>query len=238
MSSIRHNFILLFIISVSVFGVVIALLFAFNPPMTNENLFWRRPLVGSVLGLICILGIFAALFPKECSNVFHFRREQANFASHQVSATSKGHHPDCEEFSAHVIHIGGYTLCTACTGLLFGALIALIGTFFYFFGDWHLGKMSFLVVLIGAIGLVLGFFQLKFRGFIRLMLNALFVIEALLILVGIDELSHNLSVDLFITLLIVFWLFTRIQLSKWDHRRICNNCKSPCEVRELKKKLG
>ena len=236
MSSVRHNPILIFAISVSIFGLFIVLTFAFNPLMAHENFLWRKPFVGSVFSIICILGSFSALFPKQCSKAFHFRREKTNFASHKASATSKGHHPDCQEFSAHVIHLSGYTLCAACTGLLLGALIALIGTFFYFFRGWHLGEMGFLVVLIGSVELALGFFQLKFRGFVRLMLNALFVVGAFLILVGIDELTRSLSADLFITLLIVFWLFTRIQLSKWDHQRICGNCKSPCDVREHRKR--
>jgi len=226
---------LMFTISVSIFGILIVLMFAFNPPLINEKFFWRKPFVGSLFSLICILGIFAALFPKQCSKTFHFQKSEMNFTSHQISATSKGHHPDCGEFSAHVIQVGGYTICAACTGLLLGAIIAFIATAFFFFDELRIGEMSFPAVMIGVIGLVLGFFQLKFRGIIRSMLNLFFVFGAFLILIGIDELVKSLIVDLFLTVLIVFWLLTRIRLSQWDHMRICINCKNPCEVRESKK---
>jgi len=235
MPNIQHNPILMFTISVSIFGVFIVLLFTFNPPTVNENFFWRKLLVGSIFSLICTLGIFVALFPRQCSKSSHFRKEEMNSTLHHVYITMKGHHPDCKEFSAHVIHINSYTICAACTGLLLGALIAFTGTAFYSFGGWSIEEMSFPAALIGVVGVILGFFQIKFRGFIRLMLNIFFVLGAFLILVGIDELTQNLFVDLFLIVLIVFWLFTRIMLSRWDHWRICSSCKSPCEVGEQRK---
>jgi hypothetical protein len=161
-----------------------------------------------------------------------------NFTSHQISATSKGHHPDCSEFSSHVIHIGGYTICAACTGLLLGAVIAFTATVFFLFDELPMGKTSFPAILIGVIGLVLGFFQLKFKGIIRSTLNVFFVFGAFLILVGIDELVKSLIVDLFLTVLIVFWLSTRIRLSEWDHIRTCSNCKNPCENSRAKERVG
>jgi 4-amino-4-deoxy-L-arabinose transferase-like glycosyltransferase len=120
--------------------------------------------------------------------------------------------------------------------LLLGAILALVGTAFYFFGRWHIEDASFPAVLIGVIGTVLGFFQLKFKSFIRLILNMCFAFGAFLILVGIDAIIESLFVDFFVAALIVFWILTRIQLSQWDHWRICSNCKSPCEVQEAKKK--
>jgi len=79
--------------------------------------------------------------------------------------------------------------------------------------------------------MALGFLQLKFGGLARSMLNAGFVLGAFLILMGIDESAASLLVDLFTIVLIVFWLFTRILLSKWDHWRICRACSIPCTVR-------
>jgi len=234
--SINPNSVLIFILTISLFGLFTSLMIALNPPTFKENFLWRKPLIGLVFSLICVSGIFAVFFPKQCSEAFHFLSSEKNFAPHTVSATLKGHHPDCEKFSAHVIHIGSHTLCAACTGLLIGAFIALTGTVFYFCGGWHIEGMSFSAVLIGIVGIIFGFFQLKFRGFVRLMLNAFFVLGAFLILVGIDELTRSLFVDLFLVVLILFWLLTRILLSQWDHWRICHSCESRCEIRRLKKK--
>jgi len=232
MSNMRYYSFLIFAISVSIFGLFTVLIIGINPPMIYGSFFWRKPLIGSIFSLICILGIFAALFPKQCSQTFHFRKENMNL-THRIHATS--HHPNCGKFSAHVIHVRNHALCAACTGLLLGATIALAGTAFYFFDGWNVEDVSFPAVLIGVAGIVLGFLQLKFKGFVRLILNMFFVLGAFLILIGIDELSESLFVDFFLAALIVFWILTRIQLSQWDHWRICSNCESQCEIWEAKK---
>jgi uncharacterized membrane protein YfcA len=59
-------------------------------------------------------------------------------------------------------------------------------------------------------------------------MNVFFVLGAFLLLVGTDEIVESLFVDLFLTALILLWISTRIQLSQWDHRKICSNCESPC----------
>jgi hypothetical protein len=233
MSNMRYHSFLVFAASISIFGLFIVLIIAINPPMVHENFLWRKPLIGSVFSLICILGIFAALFPTQCSQTFHFRKESMNLTSHRIQATS--HHPDCGKFSAHVINVNNLMVCAACTGLILGASVALAGTVFYFFDGWNIEGVGFSAVLIGTAGIVLGFLQLQFRGFIRLILNMFFVLGAFLILAGIDELTESLFADSFLTALIVFWILTRIQLSQWDHWRICSNCESQCEIWERKK---
>lgn len=234
MSNAYSNFILWFTISVSVFGLFMTLIFTFYPPITYESFSWRKPLIGSIFSLICIFGITASFFPKQCSETLHFRKEKMNFTSNSIHAVLRGHHPSCQRFSAHVIHINTHVICAACMGLFAGAAIALAGSTFYFFAEWNL-KQSFPAVLIGIAGVTFGFLQLKFRGFIRLILNTFFVLGAFLILVGIDELTQNLFVDLFQILSIVFWILTRISLSKWDHHKTCNNCSFQCEFYKSKK---
>lgn len=235
MQRIGDDFILIFTICVSVFGLFTVLVFALKPPLGNENFLWQKPLVGIVFSLICVCGIVAAFLPKQCSAQFHFRRGKNNLEPLAGPIFLKAHHPSCEKFAAHVIHIGNYILCAACTGLLIGAVIALIGTTLYLFGGWIFEIPSSSVVLIGVSGVVLGFLQLGFKGFVRLVLNAFFVIGAFLVLAGIDELAQNPYVDLFLIVLIVFWLSTRILLSQWDHLRICSGCNTICDS-EINKK--
>lgn len=234
MPSNRYDPFLAFSIGVSVFGILIMLFFALNPPVTHEAFFWRKPLVGAAFSLICVLGIFAAFFPKHCSQEFNFRRETMSLPSHQTNDAS--HHPSCERFSAHVIHVGARTLCAACTGLILGSFIALAGTASYFFGEWHIEEVSFLTTLIGLTCVTLGFLQLEFRGFVRSMLNSLFVVGAFLALIGIDALAESLIIDLFLLALIAFWVLARIETSQWDHWRICSSCESQCEVAEKKRR--
>ena len=241
--SLLRSPLLMFMIGISLFGLFLAVMLAFNPPMTQETLPWRKPVIGSIFGSICVLGIIAVFFPKHCSAMFRLAkgdRETSSsaydLASHGSSPTLRGHHPDCEGFSAHVVRTDSKTFCAACTGLLLGGLIALIGTVFYFFGDWHIAQNGFLVAFMGVLGVGFGLLQFKFRSFVRLLLNVFFVLGAFFVLVGIEELTQSVLVDLFLVVLTVFWLFTRILLSQWDHYRICYTCESPCEFRQKQRK--
>jgi hypothetical protein len=228
MWSRTSRYILAFSISASAFGLFVALMVAFNPQTYNTDLFWRKPLIGLVFGLICILGIFAALFPKQCSGTSHFPRKDEDLVSHRINGTS--HHPSCNEYSTHLIRVRSFALCAACSGLFVGALIALAGTALYFFNVWHTMETGLSIVLIGEAAIILGFFQFKSEGFVRSAMNASFVVGAFLILAGIDGLTESVLIDLFMLLSIVSWILTRIQLSQWDHVRICNHCKSPCGI--------
>lgn len=234
------------LITMSFFGLFLAGMLVLYPPVVRENFLWRKPVIGSIFGAICILGILAAFSPKQCSRVFDFGREGRSerpnispFAPHGASSIVRGHHPDCENFSAHVFRIGNRTFCTACTGLFFGGLLALAGTILYFFGGLHVEQSSFLLVWTGVLGVGFGLFQFKVRGFVRLFLNTFFVFGAFLILIGVDDLAHSVIVDIFLVALTLFWLFTRVSLSQWDHRRTCHTCKvAVCEFADARKKVG
>ncbi|NIM45700.1 MAG: hypothetical protein GTO54_08780 [Nitrososphaeria archaeon] len=146
---------------------------------------------------------------------------------HETIPAIEGHHPRCENFSTHVFQIGGRTFCTGCTGLLLGGLAVLSGTILYFFGDLYVEHII-LVVLVGVSGVALGLLQFSLfntqRISIRLFLNAYFVVGIFLLLVGIDEIAQSLIADLLFAALSIFWLLTRISLSKWNHERICYSC--------------
>ena len=200
----------------------------------QETLSWRKPLIGSIFAVICIFGILAVFFPIKCSRVFDFGKGRegntpyhSRLASHgrARSPSLQGHHPPCEHYLGHVFRIGERTFCAACTGLLLGGFLALVGAILYFFGDCGFEQGTSLMVWIGAAGVGLGLFQFGFRRGIRLVLNIFFVLGAFLILVGVDNLVQNLMIDLFLEALIIFWLFARISLSQWDHERICYACK-------------
>jgi hypothetical protein len=156
-----------------------------------------------------------------------------NVDSHRVSIHFKGHHPDCGNFRAHLLKLNGQVLCAACTGLLIGGILVLAGTVLYFFAEWNLlGQFGLGAVLAGQAGVALGFFQFKFRGFVRSALNAFFVIACFLMLVGVDSLAENVLLDLYVIGLIIFWLFTRILISQRDHLQICRSCSASCELKE------
>jgi len=241
-----RNFVLAFFLCVSLFGLSIVVTLALYPPPVSENFLLRKPLMGSIFGLICIFGMLAIVFPGSCSRMIGFKGEKQQAPhvfytagnSKGKKLTLRGHHSDCKNFSTHVIRIGGKTFCAGCTGLLLGGLAACVGALLYFFGDLHVGQNSLSLLWIGATGVALGLLQFSLFNIpwssIRLFLNAFFAFGAFLILVGIDGITQNIFADLFLVVLIMFWLFTRIVLSRWDHERICKLCKvKGCEFRGL-----
>jgi len=235
-----------YLVIMSFLGLFLAGMLTVYQPRVHESLFWRQPLIGSIFGLICIFGILAVFYPTQCSKVFNFKKEKPSrpylgkFTSHGTSSTLQGHHPNCENFAAHVFQIGDKTFCVACTGLLLGGFLALVGTLLYFFSNWRVEQSSFLMVWVGVLGVGFGLFQFRFRSFARLFLNVFFVLGTFFILSGVDKLIHSVTIDLFLVVLILFWLFTRISLSHWDHERICSACKvATCEFAvEKKERIG
>jgi hypothetical protein len=218
---------------------------AISPPNIQENLPWRKLMVGSIIVSIYVSGILATLFPERCSRVFDPSREEGRAypisseydESGRTAPVVRGHHPSCENFSAHVFQIGDKTFCAGCAGLFLGGLTALIGIALYFFGDLHIGRFSLQLVFGGVFGVICGLIQFPLfnvqKSLPRLFLNAFFAFGVFLLLIGIDEIAHSLIADLFLVALSVFWLFTRISLSRWDHIRICNTCSmaTSCRVR-------
>jgi len=220
---------------VSIFGLFTTFMLMLHPPRLSTADPWRKPFVGSTFALICVLGIIAVFFPKKCAQSFEPRTSEAQMSlvASNASTMLKGHHPDCGKFSPHVIKVGDMFFCAACTGLLLGAATALVGAFVYFGAGIDFGQTSLLAVFVGDAGIILGFVQFRFKNFVRLIVNASFVLSAFSVLVGIDTLAKSFFTDLYILVLIVFWLLTRIQISKWNNRRICLACQT-CEVNKRK----
>ncbi len=235
--SLPRSHILIFMIAVSFFGLILVATLAINPPTIEDNLPWRKPVIGSIFGAICLFGIIAVFFPKQCSAMSHWAKEEGDISanekdldSHESAPNLRGHHPDCGNFSAHVVQTDRKTFCAACTGLLLGALMTMAGTITYFLGYWHIEQNASLAVFMGTLGVGLGLFQFRFRTLVRLMANTFFVLGAFLALIGIDQIIQSLFADLFLVVLTVFWLLTRILLSQWDHWRISHTCRTPCEA--------
>jgi hypothetical protein len=224
---------------ISFLGLFLVVLLTAFPPTVTSDFSWRKPVIGSVFSVICILGVCAVFLPNKCLGILRAVKKN-NVASNSVkpalhgnSNTLQGHHPTCGKYDAHITKINGKTVCAACTGLLLGAILALIGAWVYFFGGWSVTEDSSLLVLLGVVGICFGLFQFKFRSLFRLAMNTVFVLGALLILIGVDALIGSLVFDLFVVSLVFFWLYTRVSLSQWDHELICSGCDAKnCGVRE------
>lgn len=192
--------------------------------------------MGSVFGVICFLGITAGVYPSRCSRTLHFRKKlrsrvhyDAEPASGEERITSfEGHHPGCGKFSAHVFQLGDKKYCAGCTGLVVGATISLLGTPVYFFTGSFLGEMAMVLFWLGFTGVTLGLLQYNLFGiygsFVHLSLNIVFVTGAFLLLIGIEEITSNLVLEIYLVTLTLYWILARILLSEQEHRRICAAC--------------
>jgi hypothetical protein len=240
-TSLRQTPILKYYFGLSFLAIFLVGVLSIYPPLTVEGLAWRKPLIGSIYILICLLGISAIFFPNQCSQALSLstrgtgKRSTVKGAGlHGTSPNTKGHHPDCDNFSSHVFELGNRTFCTACAGLLAGALASIVGTALYFFDGLNVERGGLLLVWLGLLGVGAGLVQYKARkAVIRFSLNMSFVLGTFLVLIGIDKVAQNVFADMFLVLLALFWLYTRILISQWDHKRICSTCNvGDCEFRD------
>jgi ABC-type Fe3+-siderophore transport system permease subunit len=226
------NIYLCFLIVVSVFGLLLSIFLVVHPASIKDNFPFRNLVAGSAFSLICISGIWAALFPSSCKAIPKLWKSNKNgdlLDGHET--TLRAHHPLCDNYSAHILSIGNMKFCATCSGLLVGAIFVLLGTALCFFGNLHIGEPSTLV-WVGTAGVTLGLLQSAFpkfsNGLTRFLASGIFVVGTFLLLVSINETTMNVSVDLFFIAVSLLWILTKIAFSQRDHQKICSLCTKKC----------
>jgi hypothetical protein len=225
------NLALLFLVFVSLFGLMLAVVFVINPSKAQDDDALRKPAVGSALAVVCVLGIVAVLYPDSCAGTIGFkgRGKTVHSFSRSRAVALRGHHASCRPYSMHVIKLGNGVFCATCSGLLVGAVIVLVGVGLFFFGGLRISEKPFVPVSVGVVGVVAGLLYpvvpVRFqRGFTRFFAGVLLAAGSFLVLAGVEEAAKSLSVDLFFVALSVLWLATKMSLSQWEHRRTCARC--------------
>jgi hypothetical protein len=228
-----------FYLAVSILGLGLLTILTFNQTVPKTDFTWQKPATGTIFSAICVLGIIAGLSPRRCSRATHFKTTketlpttQKQFDGKEVSATFGGHHPTCGNFSAHVLSFGGRMLCAGCTGLVFGAIMSLVGSVLYFFAGLPIVESSENVFWLGFFAVVCGLLQYEVpvnNGFLHFFLNATFVLGAFFLLVEVNVFKESFMLNLYLLSLTVYWILTRIELSRIEHRKKCFSCGSkPC----------
>jgi len=225
-----------FLVCTSFFGLFLAAVIAIDPPVVANDFPLRKQVASAIFGSICTFGILATQFPRWCSRAFHLSEDFGNATiigqyGKKPSCAGRfkvrGHHPDCGNFSEHVIKIGKGKFCSGCTGLCLGAIAALVATFAY---ALNLLQTDLYAVFFGILGTSLGLLQsthplnLKIKSNLRLFSNFCLVLGSCLIFIGVDSAARSFEIDSFLILLIIFWIVTRISLSQWNHEKICKTC--------------
>ena len=217
---------LFFLVAVAVFGLAIVPFLVIQPNLQLDSSSFRRPFVGALYSIVCVLGIVAVFYPSKCRLVF--QKPNASPVSIKVSTSSvgfSGHHPNCEKFSANRITIRGKAFCSACSGLLFGAIASIVGIVLFSLGFFGMEAGSLWILAGGDVLMVLGLAQVKLGGYIKMAMNALFVVGSCISLVVTDVVGQNLLIDLYVLGLIIYILWLRISLSEWNNKRICMDCR-------------
>ena len=222
----KHAPYAVFVLVVTIFGLAIsAALLSYPVPFVAAS-GGRRGVLAFAYGLVCIVGILAVLFPVACSKVLR-TQDSGTEASQELGIRATrlmgvqivhGHHP-LENAEIHELLVKGRSICATCYGLLTGAVLSFATvTVFGLSGSsvWTDARLAYFMYFLGFSGVVIGLSQLLVSGIgarTRFVLAFSFVVGTGLMLVATDLLTANLIADLYVILLTVFWLLSRISLS-------------------------
>jgi hypothetical protein len=209
----------------------------FYVPVTEQAFLYEKQVVGIIFSAICIFGVIAAITPSRCSQIVHLDKDRKAVVKNlktkvqnESKLTVRGHHPTCSYYSNHVLQLGTNILCTGCTGLAIGGIIAIVSSIPYFFLEWTI-PWIFVFYWLGVIGVAIGLLQhslyklLKIKsGSIRVIVNVIFVIGAFFLLASTVEITHYFALEVYLLLAIIYWILTRIMMSKREHQLICTKC--------------
>ncbi len=188
-------------------------------------------LVWAVFSAMCVMGAVAALFPHYCSSSVSVPSDldESKYTVLRGIRLVHGHHPECGKFGGHELVRKGKTFCAGCLGLLVGAIAALSTTTLYFIFNYHPPALSgYFGLGFVVIGLLYNILMRQGSPFVRTALNFLFVFGFALVLVAVDGVG-DLGLVFFVIGLCAFWMFTRIQLSRWSHDKVCGACEEDCD---------
>ena len=208
-------------VSLGLLLLVVLGLLAFSPSVPRIIFGAQTMVTGGLFILICAAGLVAAVAPRRLRGVGHGARQEPGVV---------GHHPDCPEFSGHVLRVYGRVLCAGCTGLAVGAMLAILGGFLYFFGGFWVGDPS-IVFYIGALLLALGVIQHFIdmgSPLFHMALNVVFVFGALMLTASLREMGASFYVEAYLLASVLFWVAARVRVSQEEHVRVCSRCPEPC----------
>jgi hypothetical protein len=216
-----------FVLAVSMVGLAASASFLMNPVSSSLEMPGRREVVMLVYGLVCTSGIMAVLFPVTCSGFFGIRGSSTeSLPDLEVQATRvfgvlllHGHHPPEPQAMIHELRFSGKSFCANCFGLLTGATFSPVAVASFALWGWPAWadiRLAYISYCAGIVAVILGFVQSLVSNIgarARFTFAALFVVGTGLMLIATDVLTENFTADLFVLLLSVFWLLSRISLS-------------------------
>ena len=228
-----------FIFQYLIFSVISVILLLsvvfFNIPSKDTIVIIDRLTVGIIFIISCLIGISLAFYPGWIKRHLKRKLKNPNKKNNKKQARERiGHHPDCDRFKYHTIKINGRIYCAGCIGLAIGSIISIILMIIYIPFSISLSADIFLfLTILGFLIIVFVFIEIFLNNrniFIHILSNSFLVLSFLMILIGITELTKMISFGIICIILSFLWMDTRIQLSKWHHSTICNECDKSCKM--------
>jgi len=233
---LKQNKNICYYIILSIAAAFLLLILIFLSPLNANTIGMHDKLfVGGMFITSCIFGISLALYPR------WFRRLNKHTTPHSNSKKSKqtarkykGHHPDCSNFQSHTIKTKNKTLCAGCIGLSIGSIVSIVLTIIYMVIIREKTATGFYyIIFLGLIitGLACVEIMLPIRhAVVHVISNIFLVLSFLLVTISIFEITGNKVYGMLGVIISFLFLDTRIQLSNWQHARICESCSETCKV--------
>jgi hypothetical protein len=219
-------------LAISLAGVFIVAGFIVTPvflPSPRVNLY-----VWSIFSTFLVLGAVATFFPHHCSQSIVETEDLDPSRYLSISGVSliHGHHPLCGRFVNHEFTIAGSSICAGCMGLFIGATSSLLFSVVYLMYNptipWGVGLLGLVFIIFGLLYIPV---MKNLPNVLRTVINAIFVVGFSLALMVVDGIG-NTEMALTTIGFFVFWMYTRIQLSQWNHSLICDGCDEQCPAKE------
>ena len=235
----HNNMFTLFLILISIFSLIVTTYLIMYPNNFEDRYPFHSVIVGSTFISVCFIGTIASIYPNPCGKILSSEIIKNSNKIHSAKKLNlQGHHYPCGKYSNHTLKTGKKYLCATCSGLLFGAILGIIGSIWYFSGYFQVERISILAPL-ALISVFFGLFQSvlpKMKGsLLRFFAGKSLVTGAFILLVSLDQVINSTFIDLFYVLISMFWIFTKINLSQREHRLTCLNC--PTKHCDLDKKF-
>lgn len=219
----------------SITAVALALIMVlFRSSTTNTITFEDRLFVTGAFVISCIFGISIAIYPSWWKKFLRRTDRKSNIGSEKTSRAFRGHHPNCVTFKSHSIMIKNKLRCAGCFGLIIGSIssVFMIAIFLFILPNLPLTTLYFLLGLgLLVLPLIYGEILLpKRHAVIHIILNIVLIFSFFCLTISVIEITRNAIYGILTTIICLLLLDTRIQLSNWNHTRMCNFCPESCKM--------
>lgn len=219
----------------SAVGAALLVVFVFmTPAPTRTMVVLEKIVVPGVFIVCCVFGISFSLRPNWVRPFISKKDNTVKNYTDALQQSFQGHHPDCKTFEKHRMKFQNKTWCAGCLGLLIGCLLSIILMILYVVVPFQQPPtISRLLLFLGLLVIVLVYLEIireSRHSIIHVLSNAILVLSFFFITTSIVELSGKSVYGFFMILLCILWLDTRIQLSRWHHRRLCSSCLQSCKI--------